>query len=102
MWAELQEQTRNNIGFEEKLSLAKPKIEDWALTKVLLKLVVVWFGVAVILPVAWASAINIPQSISRFLFSPPFNSLEAEKFDAEVDRLLLKHQLLNCQIDHDR
>lgn len=93
MWAELQGQTSNQTKFDEELSEPSPTINEWALTKALIKLVVVWLAFAMILPFPWAWAINIPQSISRFFFWPPFNSLEAKKLDAEVDRLLLKHQV---------
>jgi len=52
MWAELQGQTSHQTKFEQELSSEpSPTIDEWALTKALIKLIVVWFGVAVILPV---------------------------------------------------
>lgn len=72
MWAELQGESCNESKFEEfELELSEPlsTIDEWALTKALIKLVVVWFGVAVILPAPWASAMHLLQSVgSHFPF----------------------------------
>lgn len=92
MWAELQGESYNETKLEEELSEPLSTIDEWVLTKSLVILVAVWLAFAMIPPVPWALTINIPQSISRFLFLPPFTSLEAEKVSAEVDRLLWQHQ----------
>lgn len=94
MWAELQGQTCNGTNFSEDLSLLKPTLEEWALTETLtepkpqnkllntafFKLVVVWFGFALILPVPWASAMHLLQSIgSHFSFAHSTDSIEKLK-----------------------
>ncbi|MBW4639020.1 MAG: hypothetical protein KME05_12435 [Gloeocapsa sp. UFS-A4-WI-NPMV-4B04] len=80
MWAELQGQTLNQTKFESELSEPLPTTDDWALTKALIKLVVVWFGVTVILPVPWASAMHLFQSVaSRFPFIHSNESTEKLK-----------------------
>jgi hypothetical protein len=52
----------------------------------------VCFACGVFLSILLASAINIPQSISRFFFSPSFSLVE-EKLNAKVDKLILKDQV---------
>ena len=100
MWAELQGQTSNNISFGEELSLLKLTIEDWALTETLtepkpqnkllntafFKLVVVWFGFALILPVPWASAMHLIKSVgSHFPFVHSTDSIEKLKADLALE-----------------
>lgn len=105
MWAELQGKTCNDTNSEEELSLLKPTVEDWALTETLtelepkknlvnitlLKLAVVWFGFAVILPVPWASAIHILQSVvSSFSLAQSTDSIEKLKADLALDDQIAK------------
>lgn len=89
MWAELQGETCNESKFEEfeeKLISSEPKIDEWVLTKALLKLVVVWFGFAVLLPVPWVSAMHLLQSFGSHLpFVHSTDSIEQLKADLALE-----------------
>lgn len=87
MWAELQGTTCNNTKFEKELSLPEPTtINKWVLTEALLKLVAVWVAFAVILPVPWASAMHLLQSIrSHFPVNHSTDSIEKLKADLALE-----------------
>lgn len=105
MWAELQGKICNDTNFEEKLSLLKPTLEDWASTEALAEskpenkllnitlfnLVLVWFSCAVMLPFPWASAMHILQSVgSSFSLVQLTNSVEKLKADLALAKQTAK------------
>lgn len=100
MWAELQSGAWSDVKFDQELTLLKPIEEELALFEPksqnkllnarLFKMALVCFACGVFLSIPLASAINIPQSISRFFLPPPPNS--AEKLKTELAQLALENQ----------